>query len=684
MSIALEFGRYGFILAAVGYLFFLGLLLTVKNKSTQRSLLINYSLLSMLWALANSQVEFQPFSDQYSFVVENLQKMSLFFFLFAALNTTELKLTDLLEQRKSQLILLLFVMWLVLGALGMLPLQYQFLVALLLTIVLLAMVEAIYRQAGAQRWQFKPLIIAVGIVLLFDFYLLAEASLLNSINHQTWQARGYIHLLALPFLVIAVKRIKFWGINVYISRDIVMQSSLVLASGGYLCVLALVGYYLSFFGGDWTTLLQVVFTVSGCVILAVLLISDAIRRKYKVFIEKHFFANTFDYREKWVALSRQLKQIDIADQNAPTVCLQAWCDAIGYSQGALVRFNSLQQAEILATTTAFELSTKDLTLTQLYYQKFADKRWLLDFADNKDEDVQHMLQAVQQSKAGFSLLVPIHQNAKLWGCCVLQPTAHERLTLNWELRDYLNAVSEQISSYLFMNEASKTQSENAQFIAFSRMSAFVVHDLKNVKAQIDMLLKNAIKHRHNPEFVDDAFETIGAMQSRLQHMLSQLTNKQSSVETKKQLQVGPWLAQILQQRCAEQQPQPKLSIEQDCQLYIDAERFANVIFHLVDNAQQATSSDGSIRLTLQVVEDTMQLSIQDTGCGMTEEFIRERLFKPFDTTKGNAGMGIGAFDALTFVQQQQGHLAVTSEVGVGTTFLMRLPLHLADTEMPKG
>ncbi len=226
-----------------------------------------------------------------------------------------------------------------------------------------------------------------------------------------------------------------------------------------------------------------------------------------------------------------------------------------------------------------------------------------------------------------------------------------------------------------MSEASKTLSENAQFIAFSRMSAFVLHDLKNVKAQIDMLLKNAKKHRHNPEFVDDAFDTIEAMQSRLQNMLAQLTNKQSGQEQKKQVQVATLVQKLIDERCSHQEPVPALMVAQDCTLFLDAERFSNVLFHLIDNAQQATAADGEVNLRLSVLDNWLHLTISDSGCGMSADFIRDRLFKPFDTTKGNAGMGIGAHDALNFIQQQLGTLEVQSELDVGTTFTIRLPLH---------
>lgn len=668
-------GHFGFALAALGYALFWTLQLTVKTQTAHKHLLSTYTILSVLWAFYNFRSDELPFVEINSFLIESSHKMLLALFLLAALNRTDVTIRQLFSSTKTKIICLIFSGWLVFGGWIYTDLGARLMGTLLLTVVMLALIEAIYRQSGSQKWQFKPMIIALGICLLLDFYLLAEAALLGKVNQQTWQARGFVHVMMLPFLVVAVKRIKSWGINVYVSRDIVLQSSLVLAAGVYLCLLAIVGYYLSYIGGNWTSLLQVVFVVVGSALFCTLVFSDAIRRKYKVFIEKHFFANTFDYREKWVELTRELKKVEIANHNAPAVCLTAWCKAIGYSDGALVKLTAASSPEVLATTPNYQLNVTDLEIAAIYQQKFGNKNWLLDFSDRLDKDVMAIHQQLEGKTESFALLLPFYQNNQLWGCCMLKPQPTEHLKLNWELRDYLNAVSEQISSYLFMSEASKTLSENAQFIAFSRMSAFVVHDLKNVKAQIDMLLKNAKRHRHNPEFIDDAFETIEAMQNRLQNMLSQLTQKQTGTVQKKTVVMAKLLKQLIAERCADHEPLPQLQVIQDCELYIDHERMSNILFHLIDNAQQATAADGSVRVVLDIQDRSMLLQIIDTGCGMSAEFIKERLFKPFDTTKGNAGMGIGAYDAQNFIQQNQGQLTVFSEVNIGSTFTIQLPLH---------
>jgi signal transduction histidine kinase len=58
---------------------------------------------------------------------------------------------------------------------------------------------------------------------------------------------------------------------------------------------------------------------------------------------------------------------------------------------------------------------------------------------------------------------------------------------------------------------------------------------------------------------------------------------------------------------------------------------------------------------------------------MSAEFIANRLFQPFDTTKGNAGMGIGVYEAKQFIEGLSGTLQVTSREGEGSQFTIMIP-----------
>ena len=67
------------------------------------------------------------------------------------------------------------------------------------------------------------------------------------------------------------------------------------------------------------------------------------------------------------------------------------------------------------------------------------------------------------------------------------------------------------------------------------------------------------------------------------------------------------------------------------------------------------------------------IRISDTGAGMSPEFVHERLFRPFDSTKGSKGMGIGAYQVREYVRQLGGEVEVQSEPRIGTRFAIFLP-----------
>ena len=224
-----------------------------------------------------------------------------------------------------------------------------------------------------------------------------------------------------------------------------------------------------------------------------------------------------------------------------------------------------------------------------------------------------------------------------------------------------------------MNEANDKLAESKQFDAFNQMSAFLVHDLKNVQAQLALITSNAIQHRDNKEFVDDVFETVESATERLAKVLAQLSNKHAAQSTSKSVDLADIIERVAAQRNVVQ-PQVVIKNKDECLTIIDYERFFSVINHLIQNAQEATSDTGWVEIVLEKQQDHINIVVSDNGCGMSESFIKSRLFKPFDTTKGNAGMGIGVFEAKQFFESIAGSLTVESAEGQGTKMIICLPV----------
>ena len=246
--------------------------------------------------------------------------------------------------------------------------------------------------------------------------------------------------------------------------------------------------------------------------------------------------------------------------------------------------------------------------------------------------------------------------------------------INWEDRDLLKIAAKQIASHLIVLQTSAQLAEAKQFEVFSRLSAYMVHDLKNIAAELELITINAKKHMSKPAFVDDAFETVESAATDINRLLSQLRNRHIRDEKKVLLDLKSLLADVVASK-QHQLPAPSFLTECDTgPVFLEKGRLANVLAHLIDNAQQATTDDGEITISLSIKDNSAVIEIKDNGCGMDEAFIRDRLFTAFDTTKGNAGMGIGMFESREFMRQSGGDIFVQSEPGKGAIISLQIPL----------
>jgi putative PEP-CTERM system histidine kinase len=273
----------------------------------------------------------------------------------------------------------------------------------------------------------------------------------------------------------------------------------------------------------------------------------------------------------------------------------------------------------------------------------------------------------------FSLVVPILHDHRILSFVVLvKPRVPD--PLNWETIDLLKTTALQAASYLALEETAYALAEARQFEGFNRVSAFVVHDLKNLVAQLNLVVRNAERHKGNPAFIDDAFETVGSAVTKMNRLLLQLRGV-APTEKAEQVDLRPLLKDLVVES-ARRVPVPVLEVGEDVTGLVnaDAHRLTAVIDNVIRNAQEATDRSGRVQIRLAESDREAVVEIEDTGLGMDEDFIRNRLFRPFDSTKGLAGMGIGAYDCREYVQGLGGRVEVTSRPGEGTCFRIRIPL----------
>jgi putative PEP-CTERM system histidine kinase len=544
---------------------------------------------------------------------------------------------------------------------------------LALSLVGLVLAEQVYRHSPATlRWHVRPLCIGLAGPFALDVVVYSDALLFRTLDLHFWAARGFAHALAIPLLGLAARRNRDWTFDVTVSRSVIAGSTAVLAAGVYLLAVAGSGYYVRYFGGTWGKTLQTVVFFGAFLFLGFVTVSSTFRAKVRVLVAKNFFSYRYDYREEWLKFTRTLSASE-ETQPVEEVCVRALADLVESTGGGL--WLKRDQPPGYAQVTRFSqprveaVESVDGALASF----LARSGWVIEVPlARRDPTSQGAfgLPAWLDQLHDAWLVVPLLFGDDLIGFVVLeQPRV--KMEVNWEVRDLLKTAGRQAASYLAMKQATEALLEARKFDAFNRMSAFVVHDLKNLVAQLRLMLRNAEKHHANPDFQRDMLETVEHVVERMGKLMQQLRSGETPVEGRRPLDLGALVRRVQATR-APGQKGLKLNTAPEVLALGHEDRLERVIGHLIQNGFDAAGENA--RVDVRVFRDAERavIEVADNGIGMSKEFVRDELFKPFKTTK-TSGMGIGAYESQQYVMSLGGRIEVQSEPGVGTRVQVILP-----------
>ncbi len=546
-------------------------------------------------------------------------------------------------------------------------------------LLILLLLEQIYRNAPElARRDLKFLAIGVGGLFTYDLFLYAQAVLLDGIDAMSWHARGFANLLLVPLLLLGARRLPNADLRVFVSRQVTFYTTTFLAVGIYLLLMSLAGYAIRELGGNWGETARGVFLVGAFAVLIILVTSAAMRRRLRVFVSKHFYRNKYDYRVEWLRFSRTLSSSDASDVHRTSV--QAVAQTLGAPGGVL--FTLDETGKRFVPSAGWPLDTGDLpqlaTLTtdDPLIELMRSRRWIVDLAERRAQPARYDHVAVPEwlGDPRLRIVSPIFRLDVLIGFFVLfdPPPPFD---LVFEDRDLLHTMGQHVATMLAQHDADRRLAEMSQFETYNRLTAFVMHDLKNCAAQLSLVVGNAVKHRHNPEFIDDAIATIANTSERITRLIEQLSRRATTPVAAPPVKLSELVAAAVQ-RCQARRPRPEFALGAQCQCLVSAEReqLVTAIEHVVRNAQDATGESGRVRVEITDTPTHARVAIIDDGSGMDSEFVKHRLFRPFHSTKGAKGMGIGAYQARELVLSLGGDVEVDSRPGTGTTFSFILPV----------
>jgi len=687
-SLAPNIAVISYSVTAILFLGLLVVLLTSWRGRLQGALLVFATLVTGLWAIAGAYLAAVPGALALNLMQlsEILRNVAWFVFLLKLLTPVMTGgMKGILSQRLMTRGIVGFCAALAIYPYirGFLPkfdvgLDFYLFGFVLLGVIGLALVEQLFRNTRMEeRWAIKFLCLGLGGMFAYDLFLYSDALLFKHVNPDLWGARGMVNALVAPLIAVSAARNPAWSLNVFVSRRIVFHTSALLGAGIYLLAMAAGGYYIRIYGGSWGGVAQVTFLFGAGVLLVLLLFSGTLRAKLKVFLSKHFYSYKYDYRDEWLRFIRTLSAGE-GDEHLRERVIKGLAEIMDSPGGMLWMARESSGFQSVAHWNMSDPVDEKEPADSSFIKFIEERQWVINLNEYDSEpesygDLQLPAWLKRLSKAAWLVVPLIHHDALLGFVVLARPRTGR--SFNWEDSDLLKTAGRQAASYLALLETTRALVDARQFEAFNRLSAYVVHDLKNLAAQLALVVSNAEKHINKQDFIKDAIGTVDNAVTKMNRMLAHLRNKQARAKSAcEAVDLVKLLCEVNEARaaCA---PVPRLECEKHG-LYVAAERdrLAAVVEHIIQNAQEATPADGEVRVRLMQEGARAVMEVKDNGCGMEAQFIRDRLFRPFDTTKGNAGMGIGVYESREFVHMLGGEIDVSSKPGEGTLFRIALPL----------
>jgi putative PEP-CTERM system histidine kinase len=542
---------------------------------------------------------------------------------------------------------------------------------LVLTVGVLAGLEACLRSSqGRTRRRTKFVVLGLGGIFLVSFYLLSQAVLFRVLTATDLKIATTTLLIGNIVLAVGLARTRSADMELAVSRTLVYRSVIIGVLGAYLLTVGGIGWLLNYLRIPEHTFWITVGVFVSAIVLAAVLLSEEARWRLKRFIAVHVYRSKYDYREHWIAFTRRLGTLLTLEDLCPQL-LEAVTQAVDSNAAVLYLREASGQRYYLAGVFDVRDAPASVSATDRLLTTLVARQEPLVLEAPVEWDEGPLVNLFPEG----SVAVPLAWRGTLTGFMLVGP---ERTGVPYTPEDlqFMATMGQQATGSIITARLSEDLARTREFDAFARIASFVMHDLKNMVSGLSLLTQNAAKYLDDPEFQKDAVLTLSRTVERMQRLMARLSSRTDPVVLQPD-RVD--LAQIVGE-ALEGTPLPdSVRLARDLKpvgpILGDSEGLARVAQNLIRNAIQAMDRDdaGVLTVTLKEEGGAAVLAVTDTGCGMSEEFVRESLFVPFRTTRPG-GWGIGLYQVKEIVERHQGAVSVQSREKAGTTFEVRLPL----------
>ncbi len=520
------------------------------------------------------------------------------------------------------------------------------------------------------KWKIKFEVIGFGAILSMFVFYYSQGLLYHVISMDLLPARSGVFIISL-LLVIYSRVFRGKAGRVMVSGYILYRSVTVIFVGGYLLSLGLIGVAIKYLGVSFGKGMEIFIVFAAGIFTFLLLLSDRFRREVKVFVRKNFLARKHDYREVWLSFTQRLARCRTA-ADVESEILETFMDSFGFPRAALYLCVKDRNTCVFSSSRWLPDAPKEVRICPGLNSYFLERNRVLNTADGE------YLPTSEESgffgQFGPCIAVPLSANGELEGLIVLPGKRLASEKLIFEDFDIMKNLAKQSSVSLRIFRLSEELAEAREVAAVSRMSSFVVHDLKNLASSLALLLENSGRFISNPDFQQDMLATVRNTVSKMLELIRRLKTVPEKLDLKPEPADLSGLARETAAEVSRATGGAVISVKGgQATSMMDRAEMKKVIINMLINSLEA-GAPGTVEVETGQAGDghDVFIRITDEGCGMTEKFIQTELFRPFRTTK-QKGLGIGLYQCKQIVEAQRGRIEVESKDGKGAAFTVYLP-----------
>lgn len=548
---------------------------------------------------------------------------------------------------------------------------------LLAIIFILTNLETVYRNSrGSKKWQIKYTVIAMFAAFIFYIFVITRVILFRYMDLFYLPTGSAVILICSALLTYSLIRHRLMNVDIFISRQVFYGSFTIIVISGYLIVVGFIGELVKLFNLNFNLIFYPLFVLISLVALSAYCLSEKNKKIVKNFIDRHFYRNKFDYRFEWIELTKRISSV-VNLNDLLTKFMDLIAETMCVSEIMVWLFDEDDRKFHLSGSRHPTASAMSIDKDNSLIKYLEDKTE--PFCLNGKSSAGKVSDFCRENEKflnnyGVSVISPLIAKDKL----IAFITLGEEVTgaaYNYEDYDMLKTICLQAANAIMNIKLSERLVIAGEMDVMNKISSFVLHDLKNSISMLSLIVQNASRNMGNPEFQRDVLETISKSVENMKGLMAKISRLPREMELNK---TKTNLTELLKKNIKNSGlGNAGIELTENYthlpKVNLDQVQIQNVISNLVINAQESLKDKGKVCISSLLKDGEIVIEVKDNGPGISKEFINNKLFKPFQTTK-KKGLGIGLYQCKIIMAAHGGNIEVESEEGKGTRFRIYLPI----------